>query len=226
VQVQGQGVAQDAISVGTCNGGSNQRWIMAANNDLYQIVGMNGLCLDISNGVAASGTPLDLAKCAPSSIAQRWVLFQAADAAAQSTPGQPANPVRAVLERRGLIGTFGEDCAKDPSDSNQYVVHRVVDADHVERDQMKGRNVRTYAAFVTAAEELTANDVAMNITITEAANAQMKDWNMRLVTRLDGNRIRLMESTAVSGPYAGQTNIFAGKATNGGSETHWLTKCP
>jgi hypothetical protein len=227
VQVLGPGAAQDAISVGTCNGSANQRWGMIANNDIYQIVGMNGLCLDVSNGVVANGTPLDLSKCGQNTLAQRWVLFQAADAApGQSTPGQPANPVQALLERHNLIGTFGEDCSKDPSDSNQYIMHRLVGADRVERDQMKGRNLRSYAAFVTDAEELTPNDIAMSIQITEAPNAQMKDSRMRLVTRLDGSRIRLMESSALSGPFAGQTNIFGGKATNGGTETHWLTKCP
>jgi hypothetical protein len=51
----------------------------------------------------------------------------------------------------------------------------------------------------------------MNLLITESTNAQMKDWRIHLVTRIDGNRIRLMESGPLSGPYAGQKNIIAGR---------------
>ena len=141
VQVSGQGVAKDAISVGTCNGGANQRWGMVASNDVYLIVGINGLCLDISSGVTANGTPLDLSTCAPNTITERWVLFQAdGAAAAQSAPQQPANPVQAILERHRLIGTFGEDCSKDPSNNNQYIIHRVFNADQVERDSDEKSN--------------------------------------------------------------------------------------
>jgi hypothetical protein len=79
---------------------------------------------------------------------------------------------------------------------------------------------------VDSAEELTSNDIGMNVSVTETTIAAIKDLRMHLVTRIDGNRIRLMESGALSGPNAGSTNIFAGKAANGGGETHWLTKCP
>ena len=91
VEVLGQGNPQDAIGVGSCNGAVTQRWSMMATRDVYQIVGVNGLCLDISNGVIANGTPLDLVKCAASNAIQIWVLFQAADmtnvAAAPSSTG-------------------------------------------------------------------------------------------------------------------------------------------
>ncbi len=191
IGVLGQGNAQDAIGVSTCNGGINQHWSMVANKDVYQIVGMNGLCLDISNGVMANGTPLDLAKCTANNAVQLWVLFQASDASAAQSPSTPAsNSVQNILARHGLIGTFAEDCTKDPGDNNQYILHRVLNSQHVERDQMKGRTVRSYAAAVESAEELAANDIAMSILITETLIAQMKDWRMHLVTRVDGNRMR------------------------------------
>ena len=232
VEVLGRGNPQDAIVVGSCNGTVTQRWSMMATRDVYQIVGVNGLCLDISNGVIANGTPLDLVKCAASNAIQIWVLFQAADmtnvAAAphSAAPALPAIALPAIFDRHGLIGTFAEDCAKDPSDTNQYILHRVLDAAHVERDQLKSRAVRVYAALVDSADEVAANDVGMNMVIMETTIPQLKDLRMRLVTRVDGNRIRLMQSGALSGPNAGQNNIVAGKTTGGGTETHWLTKCP
>jgi hypothetical protein len=92
IEVLGQGRAQDAIGVGTCNGAVTQRWSMVPNKDNYQIVGVNNLCLDISNGVPANGTPLDIATCALNSLAELWVLYQASDTAAiQSQPAPTSN---------------------------------------------------------------------------------------------------------------------------------------
>jgi Ricin-type beta-trefoil lectin domain len=225
VQALGQGNPRDAIGVGTCNGSVSQRWSMVPAKDNYQIIGPGNLCLNISNGVTANGTPLELAACTPNNAVELWALYQASNAPAASNAGQASSSVQTIFERHGLVGTFAEDCTKDPGDSNQYIVHRVIDASHVERDQMKSRSVRSYAAFVDNADEVSSNEVGMNMLITESTNAQMKDWRMHLVTRIDGNRIRLMESGPLTGPYAGQNNIVAGKTTNGGTETHWLKKC-
>jgi Ricin-type beta-trefoil lectin domain len=230
VEVLGQGNPQDAISVGTCNGAVTQRWSMIATRDVYEIIGVNGLCLDISNGVIANGTPLDLVKCTTSNAVLLWVLFQAADmptvAAAPAAPALPVIALPTIFDRHGLLGTFAEDCANDPSDTNPYIVHRALDAEHVERDQMKSRTVRAYAALVDSADEVAANEVGMNMVIVETTILQLKDLRMRLVTRIDGNRVRLMQSGVLSGPNAGQNNIVGGKTTSGGTETHWLSKCP
>jgi hypothetical protein len=226
IEVLGQGAPRDGIGVGTCDGSTPQRWSMVPAADNYQIIGAGNLCLTISNGVTANGTPLELAACAPNNAVELWALYQASNAPAASlNSGQKANSLQNIFESHGLIGTFAEDCTKDAGDSNQYIIHRVIDANHIERDQMKSRSVRSYAAFVDNADEVSSNDVAMNILITESANAQMKDWRIRLVTRVDRNRIRLMESGPLTGPYAGQKNIVAGKSTNDGAETHWLKKC-
>jgi hypothetical protein len=226
VAVLGQGNARDPVGVGTCSGSASQHWSMVPVRDNYQIVGAGNLCLNISNGVTANGTPLELSACVPNSALELWALYQTSNTSVSSSAAaQGSNSVQNIFERHGLIGTFAEDCTKEPGDSNQYIVHRAIDANRVERDQMKSRTVRSYAAFVDNANEVTTNDVGMDMLITESANAQMKDWRMHLVTRIDGNRIRLMESGPLSGPYAGQKNIIAGKTANGGTETHWLKKC-
>jgi hypothetical protein len=231
VEVVGRSGGQDIIAVAKCTGSPSQRWTITAIKDNYQIVNANGLCLEIANGVIANGTPLALAKCAPDHKAGTWSLFEASTGptgASQAESGgavQASASVKPIFERRKLVGTFAEDCSKAPSDSNQYVVHRLTDAGVIERDQMKDRNTRTYAAFVEQAEELAENDVAMNIVIVESLNAQMKGWKMQLITRVDGNRLRLMQSAALTGPHAGRTNISAGKSTAGGGETRWLTRC-
>jgi Ricin-type beta-trefoil lectin domain len=100
VEVLGQGNARDAIGVGTCKGSVSQRWSMTPNKDNYQIIGVNSLCLDISNGVTTDGTPLELAPCAANNVAELWVLLQASDASAP----QPA-PVAAIAGSYRVRGT-------------------------------------------------------------------------------------------------------------------------
>ncbi len=46
VEIIGQGIAQDAVGIGTCNGVVNQRWSMVPNGDNYQVIGVNSLCLE------------------------------------------------------------------------------------------------------------------------------------------------------------------------------------
>lgn len=231
VEVMGRGGAQDVIAVGKCAGSASQRWTMTAAKDNYQILNANGLCLEISDAVVANGTPLTLSKCAADKPIQVWALFQASDVpgaaslSVQSGTGQTSPAVMTIFERHGLLGTFAEDCKKDPSDTNQYIVHRTIGTGRIGRDQMKDRTVRSYAALVEDAEELSSNDVAMTIAITESVNTQMTGWKMHLIMRLDDDRMRLMQSGALTGPYAGRTNIFAGKASGGGGETRWMTKC-
>jgi hypothetical protein len=105
IEVLGQGRAQDAIGVGTCNGAVTQRWSMVPNKDKYQIIGVNNLCLDISNGVPANGTPLDIATCAPDSLGELWVLYQAPDTAAvQSQPAPISNGAGIPAPMRSQAG--------------------------------------------------------------------------------------------------------------------------
>jgi uncharacterized membrane protein YgcG len=91
VEVIGNGNAQDAIGVGTCNGVVTQRWSMASIKDNYQIIGANNLCLDIAEAVIANGTPLDLLPCAPDKAPELWVLYQATDPSTQTASNQ-TNP--------------------------------------------------------------------------------------------------------------------------------------
>jgi hypothetical protein len=76
---------------------------MMASKDYYQIVGVNGLCLDIRFGVKENGTPLDITTCAAANVVQKlWALIEAppapsnapivAQAAAPAAPATPEAP--------------------------------------------------------------------------------------------------------------------------------------
>ena len=91
IGVIGNGNAQDAVGVGSCNGVVTQRWSMVPIKDRYQIIGVNNLCLDIADAVIANGTPLDLLPCSPDKAPELWVLYQASDPSTQTASNQ-TNP--------------------------------------------------------------------------------------------------------------------------------------
>ena len=134
--------------------------------------------------------------------------------------------VRDLLERNGLFGTFADDCTSDPSDDNPYITHYVIDAEHVQRDMVKGPGAPTYIGIVDQIQQLSADEVAMSVSIFESTVAAMQGQRYRLVTRVDGQeRVRLMKSEPQSGPYAGRKDIIGGRERGGRAETQWLTKC-
>jgi hypothetical protein len=98
VQALGPGNPRDAVAVGTCNGSASQRWSMAPVQDNYQIIGPGNLCLNISNGVTANGTPLELAACVSNSAVELWALYQASNIApAASSPALTSSSVQNIF---------------------------------------------------------------------------------------------------------------------------------
>jgi hypothetical protein len=76
VESWGQGEAQDAVGLGACSNGDNQRWKLVQSGQYQQIVGIKGLCLEPRNGAKDDGVPLDLAECANGRTQQLWTLKQ------------------------------------------------------------------------------------------------------------------------------------------------------
>ena len=69
---------------------------------------------------------------------------------AQASTASSAQSVETIVEKYNLLGTFAWDCSKPPSRDNEYFINRVVDADHVQRDQMSGPNTRDSIAMTDA----------------------------------------------------------------------------
>jgi hypothetical protein len=106
VEIQGQ----DVVAVGKCNGSAGQHWTMVPSKDNYQIVNTNGLCINITNDVAANGTPLRASRCAAGGAGTVWELFQASAAATVAPPAPSASPPPAAAQSaahiRNLAGTY------------------------------------------------------------------------------------------------------------------------
>jgi hypothetical protein len=73
----GKGTAEDFVGLDRCDGSANQHWKMNAVQDYYQIIGVNGLCLNLRYAVKANNAPLQVYTCAPTDVASLWALIEA-----------------------------------------------------------------------------------------------------------------------------------------------------
>ena len=76
VELWGRGDPQDMVGLGSCNGHPNQRWKVASSEKHYQIIGTNGLCLEVRYGVKDNGVPLDIMNCEANRAQRLWVLLK------------------------------------------------------------------------------------------------------------------------------------------------------
>jgi hypothetical protein len=70
----GRGEPQDAVGIEACGDKANQRWRMVASGNYYQIIGINGFCLEIRYGVKENGAALDIINCDAKKPQQLWTL--------------------------------------------------------------------------------------------------------------------------------------------------------
>jgi hypothetical protein len=128
--------------------------------------------------------------------------------AAQAQSGS----VKAIFEKHNLLGIWAWDCSRPASRNNWYFVHRLVDADHVQRDYMIEPTNRAWFVMVDKAVELNPKEVA----IAGTRDGQPADG----VWRLQGNRMLQWE-----GSMAGKKQVSAGKLVSTGRDMLWHTKC-
>ena len=136
-----------------------------------------------------------------------------AAAAAQSPAAATAQPsVKTVFEKYNLLGTFSWDCSKPASKDNQYFVNRVVDADHVQRDQMSGETTRDAVTIIDKAAGLGPNE--LSVSGTREGQPAEGIW------RVENNRQIGTEVTI-----GGKKVISAGRYVGSGRNVQWLVKC-
>jgi len=132
-----------------------------------------------------------------------------------------AASVQQLFETAGLIGIFSANCSKPASMRNLYFVNRVIDASHVQHDQMTGPTDRSFAMIIDQATTSKLNELSISGTIeTQQLNS---------VIRFESGRMRMMESTRLTTP-TGRPLLHAEKVIvdghfENGIETAWLNKC-
>ena len=81
VESWGPGRPRDPVGLSSCDNGIKQHWRVVATGDYYQIIGVGGLCLDISRVDNENGAPLQISQCGDASgtrvARQLWALLEA-----------------------------------------------------------------------------------------------------------------------------------------------------
>jgi hypothetical protein len=125
--------------------------------------------------------------------------------------------VKAIFEKHGLIGTFAWDCSKPASEGNRYYVHRALDANRVQRDEMTSQTERKWFIVLDAAKELKPNEITLGGLMTGmAASPQRTDG----IWQLEPNRIRIVEATL-----AGRKVVSQGRLVSNGREMPLMNRC-
>ena len=145
------------------------------------------------------------------------VLLAAASSAASAQDGS----VKAIFEKYNMLGVFAADCSKPASRDNPYYVHRVIDANHVQRDTMEGPTMRARFTVVDKAAALGPNEVSNSGPLTGAiGSAKFDRTPTDSIWRIEPNRIRFTEATV-----AGRKVAANGRYTGNGQETPWFNRC-
>jgi len=121
-------------------------------------------------------------KLTPLAIAAAAVIILAASAA-------HAASVKEIFEKYKLLGTFSYDCTKPADKKNFYYVNRLLDADHVQRDEMDGPTNRRRVIMLNTAEELKPNEIKLSGSIVDGASSLIGIWH------IEPNRMLQWEST-------------------------------
>jgi hypothetical protein len=135
------------------------------------------------------------------------------EAPPRQPPGATAQEATglALFQKYNLIGTYAYDCGREVSKSNEYFVHRPLDAARVQRDTMNGPQERIFVTVWERGRETRANVIALTGTVN--------DQPSQATYMIDANRMRITESIV-----GGRQVIANGRFTNG-AETQWANKC-
>jgi len=126
--------------------------------------------------------------------------------------GAQAASVQEVFEKYNQIGTWAWDCSKPPSPSNRYYVNRVIDANHVQRDEMTGPTNREHMAIIDKATVLGPNEFALS--------GKRDNQSAEAVWRVEQNRQIAMEVS-----FDGKKVVSGGKLVSNGRPLPWTNKC-
>jgi hypothetical protein len=151
-------------------------------------------------------------KCgSPSTTAADQAQAPVASVAQTQLQASASSPITALFEKYGLIGIFAADCSKPASNDNRYFVNRVIDAGHVQRDEMSGPTTRDNVSVLDKASALGPSEVSV---------AGMRDdQTIEGIWRVEGGRQIGTEVTI-----GGKKRISNARYV-GGSAVPWLSKC-
>ena len=132
-----------------------------------------------------------------------------------------AGSVKAVFEKHNLLGTLAWDCTKPASKSNLRYVHRVLDGDRVQREQMSGPTGRDWVVVLDKASEAGSNEIALSGMLTgRVGGRDLDNKPTNGIWRVEPNRLRQWEATV-----NGEKTIESGRYVGTGVQVPWMYRC-
>jgi hypothetical protein len=102
-----------------------------------------------------------------------------------------------------------------------YYVHRPLDGDRIQRDQMSGPNDRDWVNVIDKADEARPNELALSGSFTGRASGRDLDSKPNHgIWRIEPNRFVIWESTL-----DGQKIITDGRNIASGTQLPWVSRC-
>jgi hypothetical protein len=133
----------------------------------------------------------------------------------------PSTSVQAVFEKHNLLGTFAWDCSNPASGNNLHYLHRLLDADHVQRDQMSGPTTRDWSVVLDKAAEVSPNELVVSGTLTGRIGGRYFDSKRADgLWRVEANRLLQWEGTV-----NGEKTIGGGRLVSNGFPIPWANRC-
>jgi polyhydroxybutyrate depolymerase len=139
------------------------------------------------------------------------------------TSAEPAvkYSVKAVFEQYKLLGRFAWDCGKPASGNNLHYVHRLLDSDHVQREQMSASTVRDWFVVLNKATAVNPNELVISGTLTgriAGRNFEREAADGRWL--LESGRLLQWEAAV-----GGDKTIDAGRQVSNGFQIPWTHRC-
>jgi hypothetical protein len=132
-----------------------------------------------------------------------------------------ADSVKAVFEKYNLLGNLAWDCSRPASKSNLRYVHRLLDADRVQREQMSGPTSRDWVVVLDKAAEAGSNQIALSGTLTGRVGGRDLDSKpTNGIWRVEPNRLVQWEATV-----NGEKVIDGGRYVSTGVQVPWMYRC-
>lgn len=139
-------------------------------------------------------------------------------AAAKTTT---ADSVKALFEKHNLLGNLAWDCGKPASRSNLRYVHRVLDGDRVQREQLSGPTGRDWVVVIDKASEARPNEIAVSGTFTgRAGSRDLDNRPTNGIWRVEPGRVVQWEATL-----DGQRIVEGGRNVSSGFQLPWIYRC-
>jgi hypothetical protein len=128
---------------------------------------------------------------------------------------------KAIFEKHNLLGKFAWECSKPVARNNMHYVHRVLDGERVQREQMSGSGNRDWAAVFDKGLDTSPSELTLSGMITGRVGG--RDYDNKPTSgiwRIERNRFVQWDATI-----DGQNVIAGGHFGNPPVPLPWNNRC-